>query len=207
MTSAFFNGAFLDLTGVIESVTGINLNPSEGLAIGNVGLNLGGLLNITPFNGSPTTPPTEYNGGVLWNQLGAPAGATGFVADNIGVGIPTGHWGSWVGYSQSLAKELKVTPPLKSAAAAPAAAAVEAPAAPVVAEAPAPVAVEAAVVAEAPAPAVVEAPAAPAKIDIPAAAEAPAAPAPAVAEAPAQRGGGGNNKSDNGSSAKGHRGA
>ena len=172
MTSAFFNGAFLDLTGVVEKLTGIDLNPpvgTPGIAIGSVGINLGGLLNITPINGgrripppegspdgtpSPgNTPTTEWNGGVLFNQIGGPAGATGFVPDNFLQGIPTGHWGSWLGFSQSLADELK-NPPVKSGAAvnvAPAAAAVEAPAAPVVAEAPAPAVADVAAPAETPA--------------------------------------------------------
>ncbi|MBU3750447.1 MAG: hypothetical protein FGM52_08340 [Mycobacterium sp.] len=108
MTSAVFNGAFLDLTAVVEKLTG-------SAALGSVGLNLGGLLNITPTDGPPAT---TYNGGVLFNQLGGPPGGEGFIVNNAGQGIPTGLGGSLVGFNQSLASVLKVTPPVAQAKAA-----------------------------------------------------------------------------------------
>jgi hypothetical protein len=175
MTNAFFNGAgFWELNSVIEAVTGINLNPETGLGLGRVGLNLGGLLNLTPVD----NPITEYNGGVLFDAIAGPEGGGGFIAGNEIWGVPVGLGGSLVHMGQFLGEKLLVTPPSPGAAVAAAAAVADAPAPAVKAPAPA--------IADVPAPAL-EAPAvkapAPAVADVPA--PALEAPAPAVADAPA----------------------
>ena len=189
VTNAFLNGAgYLDLTSVVNSIL--------PLPVKSIGLNLGGLLNAMPLDGSlgvPNDPPTIYTGGTGFDSVATvvPVGA-GFATFP---GIPNGWAGSVVGLGQFLGQQLLVKPPLKSAATAPVAAAAVAPKAAAAVEAPAEPATPAI-------PATDEAPA------IPAVVEAPAAPeAPAVAATPSHRGGGGNDKSDNGSHAKGHRGA
>ena len=194
VTNAFLNGS-----GYLDRTAAVGMLIPGGLPVDSIGVEIGGLLSSTPYNGSltdPSNPPTKWTGGVGFDGVTTTTGSTTLR------GLKFGFLGSVVGMGQFLSDKLLIPSPqagqavapapVKSAAAAPAAAA---PAA-------------APVVAEAPAPAVVEAPAAPAAIDFPAAVEAPAAaPAQAVAEAPAHRDGGGNNKSDNGSPAKGHRGA
>jgi hypothetical protein len=169
-TNAFLNGAgFLDLTGIVASVVG---ELPEGA---KVGLNMGGLLNAMPVDGSldnPDDPPTTWSGG------------TGFVSFAVSLGdslpsipgLPNGWAGSVIGLGQFLGDQLVVTPP-----------------------APPPVAAEpeaAKLAAPADISAVTEAPveeAAPAVVDVPAEESAPAVadvpaedPAPAVAEVAAE---------------------
>jgi hypothetical protein len=222
-TNAFLNGAgFLDLTSVVEAVLGGPLPINDYFTPNlKLGINLGGLLNAVPRDGSLVDP--EKNPVTEWFGLGADAlslidkpGVDAFFGDQPVYGYPNGPVGGAIALGQYLSDAMLVTPPapgqsvtpVAAAAVAPkAAAAVEAPATPAVPATPAEPATPAVPAADsAPAaPATDEAPAAPA---IPAVVEAPAAPeAPAVSEAPTHRGGGGNNKSDNGSHAKGHRGA
>ena len=196
MTNAALNGVgVLDLTGVLKAVA-----PDIGGEIGLIGLNLGGLLNAMPQNGSlydPKNPPTKWAGGIGLDSI--VFGQEPPPANPFAGGIPNGLLGANIGLGQFLADKLLVKPPAPGQALAPAsavkaAAAVEAPAAapaeapavvsapveaaaPVVAAAPAPVAEAPAPVAEAPAP--VEAPAAPAT---PVSEPAPAAVAKLVAE-------------------------
>jgi hypothetical protein len=189
-TNAFLNGAgYLDLTAIAAKIL------PDGFEVKSFGVNLGGLLNAVPTNGSfvnPDNPPTEWSGGVGFDGIATDLGLVKFQ------GLPNGLAGSVVGLGQFLGKELLVTPPAPGQAVAPTAAAAVAPKAAAAVEAPA-------IPAEPAAPA---APAEPATPAIPAVVEAPAAPeAPAVSEAPTHRGGGGNDKSDNGTHAKGHRGA
>jgi hypothetical protein len=163
MTNAFFNGAgFFDLSPILKAF-GFEL--PAALAT-QVGLTLGGLLNVTPVD----NPVTQYNGGILLDAVGGRG--EGFIPDNEIFGLRVGLGGSLVGMGQLLGEKLKVTPPAPGAAVAPAAAAA----------APAPEVKAPAVVADAPAPAIADAPA-------PVVADAPApvveAPAPAVADAPA----------------------
>lgn len=119
--NAFFNGAgFTDLTKILEKVVGIDLS-----GVGNLGLNLGGLLNATPLEDPPTN---KYNGGVAFDAIAA--AGKGVVADNNLSGVKVGLGGAMVGMGQYLAPKLRVTKPLKSLGAAKrasAAAAVEAP--------------------------------------------------------------------------------
>ena len=128
LTNAVFNGARLDLTPVLEAF-GVNLhNPDSSIQIGNFGLKLGGLLNVTPID----TPATAYNMGTGFNALsGDPNDPGTFLADNA-LGVPTGLGGSFVGMGQYLAGALRVSPVVKAKAKA---ASVEA--APVVVDTPA----------------------------------------------------------------------
>ena len=183
-TNAFLNGAgFLDLAGIINKFL------PEPLPDGTkAGLNLGGLLNSMPQDGSlvpppvtdpptPADPPTKWSVGVGFDSAAA------YVPDFYDHdGLRNGFWGSTIGLGQFLSEELLVKPPVKSAAAGPAAAAAAA-------EAPA------AVVADSPAPAVADDPA-PVAVDIAAAVEAPAlkavsAPAPAKQSAASDNDGNG----------------
>ena len=218
-TNAFLNGAgFLDLTGVLANF-GIAIPDSPTFAGTQIGVNLGGLLNAVPRNGSlvdPEDPPTQWFGlGIDGASVLGPKGT--FFGDNPVFGYRQGLFGAGTALGQFLGRELLVTPPLKATAAvaptaaaavAPkAAAAVEAPAVPATPAEPATPAIPA-IPATDETPATPAVPAVPATPAIPAIVEAPVAPeAPAVAEAPTHRGGGGNDKSDNGSRAKGHRGA
>jgi hypothetical protein len=178
MTNAFLNGAgYLDLTAIAEQ-----LLPIPPGTIQAIGVNLGGLLNAVPLNGSlvdPDNPPTEYSGGV---------GFDGLAVDLSGLqwgGLPIGWAGSVIGLGQFVSEQMLVTPPAPPPVAAEpevaklAAAADFAP--PALSEAPA----------EAPAEAPVEAPVetpveefAPAVVDIPAEESAPTV-AEVVAEDPA----------------------
>ena len=129
MTNAFFNGAgFWDLSKIVEKF--IPPDPDADIQLGKVGLKLGGLLNLTPTNGSlvdPDNPPTTYNGGVALDSLAGEG--DGFFGANGIRGIKVGLGGSMVGMGQFLGEKLRVTPPVKSAAVrAKAAAAIEAPA-------------------------------------------------------------------------------
>ena len=146
MTNAFFNGHFLDLTKVVEKFA--------GELVGPIGLNLGGMLNVTPYRTDEVTGATEYNGGVLFDQVGSPPGTdSGFVYDNIGTGYRVGLGGSMVGMGRYLGEQLRVKPvPVPTAAVAPAAtvpASVDA--APAVADTPAPAIADTPAVAEEPA--------------------------------------------------------
>ncbi|MCW1960247.1 MAG: hypothetical protein KIH64_017215 [Mycobacterium sp.] len=120
LTNAVLNGAgFTDLTKIINKIAGGAI--PDGI---KVGVNMGGLLNSMPVNGSladPDNPPTEYSGG---------AGFDGLALDIEGFetkfpGLPNGLGGAMVGMGQFLAEKLKVTPPAArtSAAVKPAAAA------------------------------------------------------------------------------------
>jgi hypothetical protein len=139
MTNALFNGAgYLELTKIV--------NRFVELPVKEIGLNLGGLLNAVPLDGSagdPTDPPTAYTVGPAFNSTHVEVEYNGSCCITI-PGLPNGLGGSMVGMGQYLAPKLKVTPPPPAAAVAPAAAAAAA-VSPVVAEAPA------AVVADAPA--------------------------------------------------------
>lgn len=185
MTNAFLNGGqYLDLTKIINAIKPL---PPE---IAKIGVTLGGLLNLVPQNGTfaPQGPaPTEYGGGVGFDGLAIEAELGDLSADVPG--LPIGLAGASLGLNRYTAQQMLVTPPLKSAAAAPAAASATPaePATPAI-------------------PASDVAPADPATPAIPAAIEAPAAPE-APAAAPSRRGGGGNDKGDNGSRGKTHRGA
>jgi hypothetical protein len=164
-TNAFLNGLTepLDLTGVVGNFAPL----PEGY---RVGLQLGGLLNSQPYNGSlkdPDNPPTEYTGGTAWNSLSIIDAPDGFFKDNLGWGLKNGWAGSVVGLGQYLGQQLLVTPPAPPPVAAePEAAKLAAPA-------------DISAVAEAP---VEEA--APAVVDVPAEESAPAV-AEVVAEDPA----------------------
>lgn len=218
-TNAFLNGAgFLDLTPIVTAVLGGPLPVFPGIISKDfkVGINLGGLLNVVPRNGSladPDQAPTEWFGLGIdgLSILDTPGNFFGPDAQGV-FGYPNGFLGSGIAMTQYMSEQLLVTPPVKaSATVAPAAAAtVEAPATPSVPDTtpaiPATPAIDTT-------PAV---PATPATPDIPAGLEesgAPEAPAaPAVADAPTHRGGGsagvggGNDNTDNGSRGKGHRG-
>lgn len=119
-TNAALNGAgFLDLTGIVKAIV-----PDFPLA--KIGLNLGGLLNVMPLNGSAGTqffPPvetTEWSGGVGIDGL-----SVGEPGDfDYASGLPNGLLGANIGMGQFLAEKLLVTPPEpEGAAAAPAPAA------------------------------------------------------------------------------------
>lgn len=204
MTNAFLNGAgFFNVVPLVKKFYAL----PAGFENLEAGINLGGLLNVVPKNGSlitsggefnPPEKPTEWSFGTGVDSLavagcGAGAGSElcGFIEGQPPTGLKNGPIGSTIGLGQFLAPKLLVKPPapgatVTAAAAAPApAAALEAPV-----EAPAPVAVEA-----------------PAPIEIPALAEAPA---PAADNTPAQsRRGGNKGGGDSGASsgARGHRGA
>jgi hypothetical protein len=169
MTNAFLNGGgYLDLTAIAEQFL-----PLEPGTLDRIGVNLGGLLNAVPFDGSlqdPDNPPTQYSGGTGFDGIAAEASGVVFP------GLPVGWAGSVIGLGQFLGEQLVVTPP-----------------------APPPVAAEpeaAKLAAPADISAVTEAPveeAAPAVVDVPAEESAPAAvevvaedPAPAVAEVVAE---------------------
>jgi hypothetical protein len=146
LTDGVLNGAgFLDLTGVLAAL-GFELPFPDA----KIGVNLGGLLNAMPKNGSlvdPNNPPTEYSGGIGFDSVA-------LVSDANFPGIPNGWFGSTIGLGQFLGEQLLVTPP-STAAAEPAAAKQAAPLdipAPALTEAPA----EEAAPAEDSAPAVVE---------------------------------------------------
>jgi hypothetical protein len=156
MTNASLNGAgFLDLTGIVSAI-------APDAPLDKVGVNLGGLLNVMPFNGgrgqtagSPDVPTTEWSGGVGIDSLavGEPD------SFDYAQGVPNGLLGANIGLGQFLAEKLLVTPP---------------PPPPVAAE---PEAAKLAAPLDIPAPAVAEAPveeAAPAVVDVPAEETAPA---------------------------------
>jgi hypothetical protein len=157
ITNAVLNGAgFLDLTEIVNSIAPL---PVPGAKIG---LNVGGLLNSVPVDGSlvpdSPTPPTKYASGIGLDSLAASVPSL-----LEAPGLPNGWGGSVIGLGQFLGEQLLVTPP---------------PPPPVAAEPAA--AVQAATADVAPA-ALPEAPAedaAPAVVDVPAPVEA----APAVAE-------------------------
>jgi hypothetical protein len=160
MTNAFLNGGqFLDLTGIVNAI-----NPLPP-GISKIGVELGGLLNLVPQDGTfaPVGPaPTVYGGGVGFDGLVIDANL-GPVSGTV-PGLPIGLAGASLGLNRYTAQQMLVTPPLKSQAA-------SAPAVEVVADTPAPVE-------DTPAP--VEAPA---PVEVPAPAEAPAEePAVAVEE-------------------------
>lgn len=169
MTNAFLNGGeFLDLTNLVNAIKPL---PPE---FSQIGVELGGLLNLVPQNGSivPTQPPlpTVFGGGVGFDGLVLKA--TLDESETTIPGLPIGLTGSSLGLARYTAKEMLVTPVPKPGATVQAAAA----------EAPA--------VTETPAPAVVEvpAPADPAAIDTPAVAAAePAAESAPAASAPTRR--------------------
>ncbi len=103
ITNGVLNGAgFLDLTGIISAIAPL---PIEGVKIG---LNVGGLLNAVPKDGSlvpdAPNPPTEYSGGIGLDSLAVqgPINASG---------LPNGWAGSVVGLGQFLGEQLVVTPP------------------------------------------------------------------------------------------------
>ncbi|MBU3749096.1 MAG: hypothetical protein FGM52_01365 [Mycobacterium sp.] len=144
MTNAFLNGAgFLNLAPVI----GQFFNLPEGLD--RIGVNLGGLLNAMPQNGSlkvnPVDPqparPTVWAGGTGFDSFAIPgcssdAGALcGFIAGQPPAGLTNGLFGAGIGLGQFLAEKLLITPPTE----APASAKLAAPeaAAPALPEAPA----------------------------------------------------------------------
>ncbi len=141
MTNAFLNGAgFLDLTGLVDAIV-----PDSPLD--RVGINLGGLLNVMPQDGTvsdPNKPPTVWSGGVGIDSLSV--GEPG--AFDYASGIPNGLLGANIGLGQFLADKLLVTPPAaptQAAAdpeAAKLAAPVDVPAAPVVVDDAAPAVVE-----------------------------------------------------------------
>ena len=201
MTNAVLNGVgFVDLTGFAEK-----LLPVPPGTIKSLGVNLGGLLNVVPLNGTlsdPENPPTEWSGGTALDSV------AGTVGIDFG-GLPVGTFGTGIGLPQFLSKAILVTPPpAPTAAVGPAAAAVVAPpavqaaaAAAVVSEAPA---VEAPAPVEA-APAVADDPD-PVVIDIPAEVEAPA---PQVVSSPAasKQAAASDNDGSAGSSRTGHTGA
>jgi hypothetical protein len=103
LTNGVLNGAgFLDLTEIVTQIV--------PLPVDKIGIELGGLLNSTPVNGSlidPDNPPTEYSGGTGFDPISAEIGG-GFVQAN---GIPVGWAGSVVGLGQFLGEQLVVTPP------------------------------------------------------------------------------------------------
>jgi hypothetical protein len=112
MTNALLNGAgFTDLTKIVSKFAPV----PEGA---KVGINMGGLLNAVPQNGSlidPENPPTEYSGGTAFDALAVslgPAVGTKFP------GLPVGLGGSMIGMGQFLAGKLRVTPPAARTAAA-----------------------------------------------------------------------------------------
>jgi hypothetical protein len=164
MTNGVLNGAgFLDLTGIITAIAPL---PIEGAKIG---LNVGGLLNSVPKDGSlvpdDPNPPTEYSGGIGLDSLAVDAKPL-----ISSPGLPNGWAGSVVGLGQFLGEQLVVTPP--------------APPPPVAAE---PAAAKQAAPLDIPAPGATETPAeefAPAVVDIPAEESAPTV-AEVVAEDPA----------------------
>jgi hypothetical protein len=108
-TNAFLNGLNqpLDLTGIVSNFAPL----PDGY---RVGLQLGGLLNSQPYNGSlkdPENPPTEYTGGTAWNSLSIIDAPDGFVKDQLAWGLKNGWAGSVVGLGQYLGQQLLVTPP------------------------------------------------------------------------------------------------
>jgi len=155
-TNAFLNGAgFLNLGPILSKIVG----PDSLVPTDNLGVNLGGLLNAMPRNGSlvpppvtdpptPADPPTEWSGGVALDGLAgalvlpdSPPGDTGVKFP----GIKNGWFGSVIGLGQFLSEQLLVTPPAPGQAVAPAAAEADPVAADIeaAAEAPAPQAVSA----------------------------------------------------------------
>lgn len=114
MTNALFNGAgFTDLSKIL----GRFLPLPDGV---KVGLNLGGLLNVTPLENPPTD---QYSGGTAFDEISVTGGT--FFTENAVPGVRGGLGGAMVGMGQFLAEKLKVTPPAArtSAAVKPAAAA------------------------------------------------------------------------------------
>jgi len=105
IVNGVLNGAgFLDLTGIISAIAPL---PIEGVKIG---LNVGGLLNAVPKNGSlvpdAPNPPTEYSGGIALDSLAVDAPGL-FSAS----GLPNGWGGSVIGLGQFLADQLLIPPP------------------------------------------------------------------------------------------------
>ncbi len=167
MTNATLNGAgFWDLSGIVNNF----ITPTDPPL--KVGLNLGGLLNAVPVNGSladPDNPPTEYSGGTAFDGLAILEGPV--IGDQPVLGLPVGLAGSVIGLGQYLSEQMLVTPPTAATtAAAPAAATPAEPATPATPAEPA-----------APAePATQEAPAVPATPAVPALPAVPAEPAAAA---------------------------
>lgn len=147
MTNAFLNGGqYLDLTGIVNA---INPLPPD---ISKIGVELGGLLNLVPQDGTLAPPgpaPTVYGGGVGFDGLAIDA-TLGDLTASV-PGLPIGLTGASLGLNRYTAQQILVTPPLKSQTAAAvevapveaAAPIAEAPAVEVVADAPAPVEVPA----------------------------------------------------------------
>jgi hypothetical protein len=104
MTNAFLNGGgYLDLTAIAEQFL-----PVPPGSISYIGVNLGGLLNVVPVNGSlvdPEDPPTEYSGGTGYDGVAAKVGPLPFQ------GLPIGWVGSVIGLGQFVAEQMVVTPP------------------------------------------------------------------------------------------------
>lgn len=142
--NAFLNGVGVtDVTPIISRI--VTLPDS----IKELSVNLGGLLNAMPQNGSlngTDDPPTQYGGGVGMDALGL----TVSYPDPFAIGLPIGLIGSLIGTSQFVAGKMRVTPP--NSANAVRAAATAAPATAAEAEAPeAPSATDARDTADAPA--------------------------------------------------------
>ena len=176
MTNAFLNGLDRpwDLVPVLKNFIGI----PDGF---KAGLQIGGLLNSMPYNGSlqdPDNPPTEYSTGTLWDNLSVIDEPSGFFVDQNPYGLKNGLLGSTVGLGQYLARQLLVAPPEPAQTMSPAAA--------TAAPAPAPAAATPAVPAPLAAPAVPATDPAPATPAVPAIDPASATPAvPAIDPAPA----------------------
>jgi hypothetical protein len=106
VVNAFLNGAgYLDLTNVLSNFVTL---PDD---ITKIGVNLGGLLNAVPQDGSlrdADNPPTTYAGGVAMDALGFTQGAG---PDPFAIGLPVGLLGSIIGSGQFLAQQMVVTPP------------------------------------------------------------------------------------------------
>lgn len=105
VTNGVLNGAgFLDLTGIITAIAPLPIENAK------IGLNVGGLLNSVPKDGSldpdAPNPPTQYSGGIGLDSLAVDAKPL-----INGPGLPNGWAGSVVGLGQFLGEQLLVTPP------------------------------------------------------------------------------------------------
>jgi hypothetical protein len=134
MTNAFLNGAgFFDVVPLIKPFVTLP-DDFENL---QAGINLGGLLNTMPKNGTllttggpsnPPVAPTKWGYGTGLDSLGLPGcgGADNqlcdFVEGQPPTGLQNGPIGAAVGLTQYLAPKLLVTPPKPGQALAPASA-------------------------------------------------------------------------------------
>lgn len=113
LTNAVLNG-----TGYLDRTAAVGTLIPGGLPVDSIGVELGGLLSSTPYDGSvtnPDNPPTRWTGGVAFD------GVTTTVGSNTLKGLKLGFLGSTIGMGQFLSDQLLVTPPQAGPAVGPAA--------------------------------------------------------------------------------------